>query len=326
MEIEKNEKEEEIWNELQRLFSEMEIKDDDDDDDIEELTKGIDNLNLGPIKVVIMPFAHGGVIPITPKIKSKKWLEGLDVQLITSTSGTCTLMKNDSYLKLFATLVSRVKYSDHTKNTNFDRQLVDYFNNFQNQTVLDTIFYKKPYPQVIRTELNEEKVRIESNQTKEGYIDIISNTYKMYNLTDVSTDTKIYGPIPENDPLWDFINPITNIMGVNAIDYSEKPLAIYMYVDNKGVFRRGIIPDTYSGITLHEILHITNEHIKSESKRKFHYVFADPNCSYKPSLTAGGKVSKQKYKKKSRKIKTNNIKKNRKQKGTKRRSRKIIKK
>ena len=290
-----------LLDELTIAFSGLNINDTEKvDDSLEEITKGMGDLHIGPIKVVIMPFAHGGIIPST-KDEQKK-IEGMDIKLITSTPGTCTLMKQDSYIKLLSTIAARVKFRDHTQNPNFDNQLLEYFNNFQNYTVSDTVFETSIYI----PEINKYWHRLPSKQTQEGYIDILSDTYRMYNYNDKTPSTKIYGPIPESDPLWDVIQPIARLMGVNAGDYRESPFVIYMYIDQNGVFRGGITPNTYRGITLNQILYNTNESIKNELGKKVHYVFADPNCTYgDANLKFGGRLSKKHAKHSKKRIKTN---------------------
>jgi hypothetical protein len=292
--------------ELTNAFSGLNINDEGKNDaGIEQITRGMSDLNLGPIKVVIMPFAHGGVSEATPE--EKPMVEGMDVKLITSTSGTCTLMRPDSYLKLLSTIAARVKFRDHTENPEFDKQLLEYFNNFQNYTVSELGFGTPIY----LPEINKYWHRIPSEQTPEGYVNVVSDTYDMNVFNDATTSTKNYGPIPNTDPLWSVIQPIAKIMNVDANDYSEMPLVIYMYIDQNGKFRGGITPNTYTGITLHKILHNTNESIKKElGGRNVHYVFADPNCAYgDPNLKFGGK---RKYKKHTKRKKNNYKKKSRK--------------
>jgi len=288
------------------------------DDGITEITRGMSDLNMGPIKVVVMPFAHGGVQPATSA--DARLIDGMDVKLITSTSGTCTLMRPDSYIKLLSTIATRVKFRKHTTDPNFDNQLLDYFNNFQNYTVNAEDLGTPTY----LPEMNKYWHRLPSKQTHEGYVDVVSDTYEMTNFNNKDICTKVYGPIPKTDVLWSAIQPIANLMKINAIDYSNKPFVIYMYINQKGIFKVGITPNTYNGITLHEILEstnesikkeltnesikkeLTNESIKKESTRKVHYVFADPNCSYGDSGCTFGEKSKNKRhtkdNKKSRKV------------------------
>ena len=306
-----------LLNELNDALSEVNINDvEKNDEGIEEITKGIGNLNIGPIKVVIIPFAHGGVRDASDN--EIQLVKGMDVKLITSTSGTCTIIYPDSYLKLLSPIATRVKFKEHTNNPNFDNQILEYFNNYQHYTVnkavdhyneVEYLGLKPTYiPEIKRwhykipnTHRLDPKTLMNRNidtddLLKQGYkfneekkyyekmrepVDVVSNTYEMKCFNDQTTCTKVYGSIPETDPLWGAIQPIARIMNVKASDYSEKPFVIYMYIDQNGNFRKGITLNTYIGITLHEILHNTNETIKHELRKDvpMHYVFADPNCS-----------------------------------------------
>ena len=308
-----------LLDELTNAFADLNLDSTEENDGgIDEITKGVRDLNMGPIKVVVMPFAHGGVRPATNI--DTQLVEGMDVKLITSTSGTCTLVRSDSYIKLLSTIATRVKFRKHTTDPNFDNQLLDYFNNFQNYTVNAEDLGTPTY----LPEMNKYWHRLPSKQTHEGYVDVVSDTYEMTNFNNKDICTKVYGPIPKTDVLWSAIQPIANLMKINAIDYSNKPFVIYMYRNQKGIFKVGITPNTYNGITLHEILEstnesikkeltnesikkeLTNESIKKESTRKVHYVFADPNCSYGDSGCTFGEKSKNKRhtkdNKKSRKV------------------------
>ena len=266
---------------------------------------------------MIIPFAHGGIRNASDE--DKQLVEGMDVKLITSTSGTCTLIYPDSYLKLLSPIATRVKFKEHTRNPNFDNQILEYFNNYQDYTVHKAVNYyntvkylglkptyipeiKRWWYKIPNTHRLDPKTLTDlsishDDLLKQGYkfneetkyyekmnpVDVVSNTYEMKCFNGQTTCTKVYGSIPETDPLWNAIQPIARLMGVNAGDYRESPFVIYMYIDQNGVFRGGITPNTYRGITLHEILHNTNENIKHELGKDFrgkiHYVFADPNCS-----------------------------------------------
>ena len=299
-----------LLDELTNAFADLNLDSTEKNDGgIDEITKGVRDLNMGPIKVVVMPFAHGGVRPATNI--DTQLVEGMDVKLITSTSGTCTLVRPDSYIKLLSTIATRVKFRKHTTDPNFDKQLLEYFNNFQNYTVNIGGFGTPTW----LPEIGKYWHRIPSTQTTEGYFELVSDTYEMTDFNDKSTSTKIYGPIPQTDVLWGAIQPIANLMKVKASDYMDKPFVIYMYINQKGIFKVGITPNTYKGITLHEILEstnesikkeLTNESIKKESTRKVHYVFADPNCSYGDNMCTFGEKSKNKRhtkdNKKSRKV------------------------
>jgi len=293
-----------LLDELTNAFADLNLDSTEENDGgIDEITKGVRDLNMGPIKVVVMPFAHGGVRPATNI--DTQLVEGMDVKLITSTSGTCTLVRSDSYIKLLSTIATRVKFRKHTTDPNFDKQLLEYFNNFQNYTVNIGGFGTPTW----LPEIGKYWHRISSTQTPEGYFDLVSDTYEMTDFNDKSTSTKIYGPIPETDVLWGAIQPIANLMKVKASDYRDKPFVIYMYIDPKGIFKVGITPKTYYGITLHQILYNTNESIKTElgeSGRNVHYVFADPNCAYGDvNQKFGGKRKYKKHtKRKTKKRKT----------------------
>jgi hypothetical protein len=290
--------------------NEMEVQQSANDslkDDMDELITGMGKLNTGPIKVMIIPFAHGGVRQATDA--AKRLVKGMDVKLITSTSGTCTLMKPNSYFELFSAIAIRVRSGDYIKNPIFDKQLLDYFNNFQNHTVATAGLGTPTYLE----DINEQWFRVVSKQTPEGYFDVVSNTYKLFDFDDKNTSTKIYEPIPKDNPLWDVIEPIKRIVfhlfGIDfkPSDYNDKPFVIYMYIDHNGKFRAGITPDTYTGITLHEILHNTDQSIKGELEgRPVRYVVADPNCAYgDATLKFGGKRKYKKHtKRKTKKRKT----------------------
>ena len=234
---------------------------------------------------MIIPFAHSGVRNASDE--EKQLVEGMDVKLITSTSGTCTLISPDSYLKLLSPIATRVHYNEHTNNPNFNNQILEYFNNYQHYTVNNTVNYYNTVnnlglkPTYI-PEIKRWWYKIPSKQTLDGHMNIVSNTYEMKCFNEQTTCTKVYDSIPETDPLWSAIQPIAGIMHVEASEYREKPFIIYMYIDQNGKFMSGITPDTRIGITLHEILHNTNETIKSKLEKDVpvHYVFADPNCSY----------------------------------------------
>ena len=298
----------ELITALVEAFDELTLTDKtltDKDGSVDDLTDALGKLSLGPIKVIIVPFAHGGVRELT-EVEKRDWIEtdikDKDVKLITSTSGTCTLIKPDSYITLLTKIASKVKFQYHdtgaSYGASFDSQLLDWFNHLQNDILLQSGL--PPGVSVI--------------PYKTSSISVVTDTYKMSTLNTGSNSTKIYQHIPQEDPLWDALQPVARIMGSSAKAYAAKPFVIYMYNDQNGNFRGGITPNTRTGITLHEILHIIHEKIKTDLPGKeMHYVVADPNCSAGEIgiRFAGGRSSK-KYKKNTKRNKKKSKKKSRK--------------
>ena len=304
--------------ELTAAFSQTNIKDDADDAGVEEITRGVSDFNLGPINldpitVVIIPFAHGGVRQSA--LNEQKLIEGMNVKLITSTPGTCTLIKPNSYVHLLSTTANIVKSKNSTTNVDYDNQLLENFNTFQNYVVDETI---SSTPTRYIPKLGKNWHSIPSKQVPEGYIYVVSNTYAMTDFNDINTNTKNYSSIPQTDPLWTAFLTVAKLLKIDPTNYSEKVFVIYMYIDQNGYFKIGITPNTTANITLNQILYNTNESIKNKlGGRDAHYIFADPNCAYgDENIKFGGRSSKKtkkrnykktnkrnyNYKKKSRKV------------------------
>ncbi len=311
----------ELIADLEKAFNELTLTDKtltDKDGSVDDLTDAFGKLNLGPIKVIIVPFAHGGVRELT-KAERDDWIEtdikDKDVKLITSTSGTCTLIKPDSYITLLTKIASKVKFQYHDSGTGygagFDSQLLDWFNHLQNDILLQSGI-PQTYP-LKQSSIDDKKTGWELPY-KESSIDVVTDTYSMSTLNKISNSTKIYEPIPKDDPLWPALQPVARIMGSSAEAYLEMPFVIYMYNDQNGNFRGGITPNTQNRITLHEILHIIHEKIKTDLPGKeMHYVVADPNCSAgDQGITFAGGRSSKKYKKNTKRSKKKSKKKSRK--------------
>ena len=272
-----------------------------DDDAFVELSNALStssDLKIGQkIKVLIIPVAHGGVRDTLQD--EKKLVQGMDVKLITSTPGTCTLMSPNSYTHLISSIAAIVKSNNHYQ-YDFENQLLEFFNIYQNYTV-DKSITKQP----MYTEQGKKWHRIQSNRVPEGYIDVVANTYTISDYNDNTTSTKMYYPIPKKDPLWYAFLAVTKVMNVDPLNYSEIPFVIYMYKDHNNVFHVKISPSTNTtkNISLNQILYNTNKTIKKELEgRDVCYIVADPNCSYK--IKSGGRSSK-KYKKNKKNTKRN---------------------
>jgi len=265
------------------------------DNTINELSDDFSKLNISPIKVIVIPFAHSGVMQST--LNNKQLIKKMDIKLITSTPGTCTFIYPTSYITLLNGIIAEIKLRSHITHFNFDNYLLNYFNNFQNKSI-EPVINSNTYV----TERNTHVIRHPNTQVKEKYIDLLQNTYKMYDYTYKTPTTKYYTPIPKNDPLWNAFQPIAHIMNVNPLDYTNSPFVVYMFVDHNGIFKAGIAPNTHSGITINKILYNINEIVTNElpSKQKVHYLVADPNCAYVKygisgdtmKLKFGGKVAK----------------------------------
>ena len=300
-----------------------------DFDDMESLTKGFSDMSMGPIKVLIIPFAHGGVKTATPD--EKELVKGMDIKLISSVPGTCTYQNPISYIQLYTNLKTRVVFKKHVKKLDFDNQLLEYYNWLQN-SLLDTLISPDTFVETPGRPLQSWK-KVPYSGVSEGHIHVLKNTYEMKDFNSTTPTTKKYEPIPPGDPVFPSFEALARIIKVNPKMFAEKPFIIYMYVNKDGVFTEGITPDTYTGISLNEILYNTNEAIGKElgeeemKKHGVHYVVADPNCSYgDPAHKFGGGSSKiyTKRNKKSRKVRAKKSRKVRAKKSRKVRAKKSI--
>ena len=286
----------------------IEFDEDEDEyfDEVRSLTKGFSDMSMGPIKVLIIPFAHGGVRPATPD--EKELVKGMDIKLISSVPGTCTHQNPKAYIYLYTMIKTGVVFNKHDL-LNVDNNLLQYYNWLQN-SLLETIYSPDKFVETPGRP-SQSWTTAPSSQVSEGYIHLLKNTYEMKDFNSTTPTTKIYDPIPPEDPLFPSFDALSRIIKVNPKMFAEKPFIIYMYVNKDGVFTEGITPDTYTGISLNQILYNTNRAIGIElgeeemKKHGVHYVVADPNCSYgDPAHKFGGGSSKiyTKRNKKSRKV------------------------
>ena len=303
-----------LMEQLRTAFTEANVpKKDTTTDDVEEITRGMSNLTLlEPIKVVIIPFAHGGIKSSSKQ--NQELVHGMDVKLISATSGTCTMQSQQSYLEVLLRIVNSVKYENYIRDPNYENKLIEFLNFYQNQVVNSMVSTKPIYIPELRKDLHE----LPTTLASEGYVKVLSDTYSMTIFNDTVTSTKYYEPIPDGDPIRDSLETVAQFMNIDPNEYNTKPFIIYMYLDRYNNFNIGITQNTYKYITINEVLFNVNRSITCamDTKNiKLQYIFADPNCSYGDyTLKFGGKSPKKnrkftkhntnkKNKKKSRKYK-----------------------